>query len=435
MPKITASIEGSNKRAKSVKNKKVKNMKDNKETNKSKVQVNDGVSRRNFIAKTIFAGAGLAASSSALAASQNQASTKSVSTGTQRKNEVNGDAKSTTNPLPGQRRLGKLEVSSIGLGVQNMSRKYETTVPYRPEMINIIRTAFDRGVTFFDAADSYGPLEVERILGEAVAPFRDKVVITSKFGWNIDQETGQRRPGLNSKPDHVKQVVNGMLKRFGTDRIDLLYQHRVDPEVPIEDVAGVVKDLMNQGKVLHWGLSEMGLKTLRRAHAALPVTAVQSEYSMLWRGPEKEVIPTCEELGIGFVPWSPLGVQFLTGWIDANTRFASGDIRGVESRFSSENLPHNLVLVDLVKGWAKRKEVTPAQIALAWLMAQKPWIVPIPGTTQMAHMLENSGASGVRFTPAELAELNSAVRAIEIRGQRLPDAVLVFSDVEASPKK
>ncbi|HTG34727.1 MAG TPA: aldo/keto reductase [Thermoanaerobaculia bacterium] len=340
------------------------------------------------------------------------------------------------NPSPlGRRRLGSLEVSALGLGVQNMSRKYETTVPYRPEMINIIRAAFDRGVTFFDAAEAYGPFEVERILGEGVAPFRDKVVITSKFGWNIDQETGERRPGLNSRPDHIKRVVEGMLKRLRTDRIDLLYQHRVDPQVPIEDVAGAVKELMAQGKVLHWGLSEMGLKTLRRAHAALPVTAVQNEYSMLWRGPEKEVIPTCEELGIGFVPWSPLGVQFLTGWIDANTRFAPSDIRGVESRFSPENLPHNLALVDLGKRWAERKNATPAQIALAWLMAQKPWIVPIPGTTQMAHMLENNGAAAVRFTPSELAELNASVSAIQIRGQRLPDQVLVFSGVEAPPKK
>jgi aryl-alcohol dehydrogenase-like predicted oxidoreductase len=316
-----------------------------------------------------------------------------------------------------------------------MSRKYETTAPYRPEMIDIIRAAFDRGVTFFDTAEAYGPFECERILGESIAPFRNKVVITSKFGWNIDLETGERRPGLNSKPEHIKLAVEGSLKRLRTDRIDLLYQHRVDPEVPIEEVAGAVKELMAQGKVLHWGLSEMGLKTLRRAHAALPVTAVQNEYSMLWRGPKKEVIPTCEELGIGFVPWSPLGVQFLTGWIDANTRFAPGDIRGVESRFSPENLPHNLALVELVKSWAKRKQAAPAQIALAWLMAQKPWIVPIPGTTVMAHMVENSGAAGVRFTPAELTELNSAVRAIEIRGQRLPDAVLVFSGVEAPPKK
>ena len=339
-------------------------------------------------------------------------------------------------PAPiGRRRLGKLEVSSIGLGVQNMSRKYETTVPYRPEMINIIRTAFDRGVTFFDTAEAYGPHECERILGEAITPFRDKVAITSKFGWNIDLETGQRRPGLNSRPAHVKLVVEGMLKRLRTDRIDLLYQHRVDPQVPIEDVAGAVKDLMAQGKVLHWGLSEMGLNTLRRAHATLPVTAVQNEYSMLWRGPEKEVIPTCEELGIGFVPWSPLGVQFLTGAIDANTRFAAGDIRGVESRFSPENLPNNLALVELLKRWAERKQATPAQIALAWLMARKPWIVPIPGTTQMAHVLQNIGAADVRFTPTELAELNASVQAIEVRGARLPDQVLVFSGVEAPPKK
>ena len=201
----------------------------------------------------------------------------------------------------------------MGLGVQNMSRKYETTVPCRPEMINIIRAAYDRGVTFFDTAEAYGPFECERILGESIAPFRNNVVITSKFGWNIDPETGQFKMGLNSQPDHIKMAVDGMLKRLRTDRIDLLYQHRVDPQVPIEDVAGAVKDLMSQGKVLHWGLSEMGPNTLRRAHAALPLTAVQNEYSMLWRGPEEDVIPLCQELGIGFVPWSPLGVQFLTG--------------------------------------------------------------------------------------------------------------------------
>lgn len=335
----------------------------------------------------------------------------------------------------GRRKLGSLEVSSVGIGVQNMTRRYETTVPNRAQMIAIIRAAFDRGVTFFDAAEAYGPHEVERLLGEAVQPFRDKVVICSKFGWNIDQQTGERRPGLNSKPAHLRVVVDGMLTRLKTDRIDLLYQHRVDPEVPIEDVAEVIADLRKQGKVLHWGLSEMGLKTLRRAHAALPVTAVQSEYSMLWRGPEAEVIPTCEELGIGFVPWSPLGVAFLTGAIDEKTRFAPGDIRGGESRFAPESLPHNLQLVKLVASWADRKSATPAQIALAWLMAQKPWIVPIPGTTEMTHMLENNGAANVQFTSAELDELNKAVRSIEVRGARLPDAVQVFSGVEAAPKK
>ncbi len=336
---------------------------------------------------------------------------------------------------PDRRMLGKLEVSSIGLGVQNNFRKYTTETPYRPEQVALIRTAFDSGVAFFDCAEAYGPHECERILGEAIQPFRDKVVITSKFGWNIDLETGQRRPGLNSQPDHIKLVVDSMLKRLRTDRIDLLYQHRVDPAVPIEDVAGAVKDLMRQGKVRHWGLSEMGLGTLRRAHAELPVTAVQSEYSMLWRGPEREVLPLCEELGIGFVPWSPLGVQFLTGWIDANTRFAPGDIRGIESRFSPENLPHNLQLVTLLKAWAERKQAAPGQIALAWLMAQKPWIVPIPGTTNAAHMLQNTAAANVQFSATELAELNTSVRDIEVAGQRLPDAVLAYSGVEAPPRR
>jgi aryl-alcohol dehydrogenase-like predicted oxidoreductase len=222
-----------------------------------------------------------------------------------------------------------------------------------------------------------------------------------------------------------------MLKRLRTDRIDLLYQHRVDPAVPIEDVAGTVGDLMRQGKVRHWGLSEMGLGTLRRAHAEVPVTAVQSEYSMLWRGPEQDVLATCEELGVGFVPWSPLGVQFLTGAIDANTRFAQGDIRAIEGRFSPENLAHNMQLVTLLKSWAERKQAAPGQIALAWLMAQKPWIVPIPGTTNATHLLQNIGATKIRFTGDELTELNGAVRAISVAGQRLPDAILAFSGVEA----
>ena len=337
--------------------------------------------------------------------------------------------------VSGRRKLGSLEVSSVGLGVQNMSRKYETTVPYRPEMINIIRAAYDRGVTFFDTAEAYGPLECERILGESIEPFRNKVVITSKFGWNIDPETGQRQMGLNSKPDHIKKAVEGMLKRLRTDRIDLLYQHRVDPQVPIEDVAGAVKDLMSQGKVLHWGLSEMGPNTLRRAHAALPLTAVQNEYSMLWRGPEEAILPLCQELGIGFVPWSPLGVQFLTGAIDENTRFAPGDIRGMEERFSPENVKHNIELVKLAKQWADRKNAAPGQIALAWLMAQKPWIVPIPGTTQMAHMIQNVGASSVAFSPDELKELNASVSSIQIQGKRLPDMILAFSGVEAPAKR
>ncbi|MET0129090.1 MAG: aldo/keto reductase [Stenotrophomonas chelatiphaga] len=348
-------------------------------------------------------------------------------------------ATSTANATPAaaaprmdaRRMLGTLQVSSIGLGVQNMSRTYQTTIPSRTEMHRIIRAAFDRGMTFYDAAEAYGPHEVERILGEGVASFRNDVVIATKFGWNIDLETGARGPGLISRPAHVKRAVEGMLKRLRTDRIDLLYQHRVDPQVPIEDVAGAIQDLMTEGKVLHWGLCEMGLKTLRRAHAALPLAAVQSEYSMLWRGPEQEVLAACAELGIGFVPWSPLGVGFLTGAIDARTRFAEGDIRGIETRFAPPNLEHNLALVDLLSDWAARKQATPARIALAWLMAQRPWIVPIPGTTQMAHLLDNLGAGEVIFNDGELQELNAAVAAVAVQGERLPPAVQAYSGVEA----
>ncbi len=333
--------------------------------------------------------------------------------------------------IAGRRMLGKLQVSSLGLGVQNMSRTYQTTLPTRTEMHRIIRAAFDRGMIFYDAAEAYGPHEVERILGEGVAAFRNEVVIATKFGWNIDLETGARGPGLISRPVHIKAAVEGMLKRLRTDRIDLLYQHRVDPQVPIEDVAGAIQDLMTEGKVLHWGLCEMGLQTLRRAHAALPVTAVQSEYSMLWRGPEQEVLAVCAELGIGFVPWSPLGVGFLTGAIDARTRFADGDIRAIETRFTPQNIEHNLALVRLLTDWAARKRATPAQVALAWLMAQQPWIVPIPGTTQMAHLLENLGAAELVLSIAEVQELNAALAAVAVQGQRLPPAVQAYSGVEA----
>ncbi|HZV43092.1 MAG TPA: aldo/keto reductase [Saprospiraceae bacterium] len=347
--------------------------------------------------------------------------------------QTSGNKQSAT--ISGRRKLGgSLEVSSLGIGVQNMSRTYQTTIPTRDEMFNIIRTAYDRGVTFYDAAEAYGPHEVERILGEGVSPFRDKIVIATKFGWNIDQETGERRPGLNSNPAHIKVVVDGMLKRLRTDRIDLLYQHRVDPAVPIEDVVGAIKEMIQAGKVLHYGLSEPGAQTVRRAHAIHPVTAIQNEYSLLWRGPEKVIIPLCQELGIGFVPWSPLGVGFLTGAIDANTRFAPGDIRANESRFSADNLPHNLLLVDLIKKWAERKQSTAAQISLAWLLAQKPWIAPIPGTTQMAHMMDNIAADEVKFSNDELKQFNSELAQIEIKGARLPDAVQVYSDVEAPQK-
>ncbi|MGD9561223.1 MAG: aldo/keto reductase [Pyrinomonadaceae bacterium] len=395
-------------------------MKENNETIKSEIQDNESVSRRGFIAKTI-----VAAGSIALAASQVDAQTGARKT----------EAKTNADSAVGRRKLGKLEVSALGIGVQNMHRKYDTTVPYRPEMIAILRAAYDRGITFFDCAEAYGPWENERILGEAIQPFRNKVQITSKYGWNIDQETGRRLPGLNSKPDHIKRVVENSLKRLRTDRIDLLYQHRVDPEVPIEDVAGAIKDLMDQGKVLHWGLSEPGIQTIRRAHATLPLTAIQNEYSMATRDPEKEVIPVCEELGIGFVCWWPLDCQLLTGWIDTETRFSPGDLRAMTPRFSPESVAANMKLIDLIKAWAARKQAAPAQIALAWLMAQKPWIVPIPGTTVMAHMIENSDSGNVKFTSAEIAELNTAVRAIDVKGQRLPSGVLGFSGVEAPPKK
>lgn len=334
----------------------------------------------------------------------------------------------------GRRMLGALEVSAIGLGTQNMSRNFQTTIPTRSEMHFILQTAFDRGVTLFDSAEVYGPLEVDRILGEGVASFRKEIVIATKFGFNVDLNTGRQNPGLNSRPENIRRSVEASLTRLGTDYIDLLYQHRVDPEVPIEDVAGAVSDLMAEGKVLHWGLSEMGPETLRRAHATLPVAAVQNEYSMFWRGAEQSIIPLCEELGIGFVPFTPLGHGFLTGAIDAETTFAPGDYRSLCPRLEPENLPHNLQLLAVIKEWASRKQTTPARIALAWSLAQKPWIVPIPGSTQMPHMLENIGATTVSFTPSELSEITQSVEEIVIRGARVPDFVQEWSDVEAPAK-
>ena len=337
--------------------------------------------------------------------------------------------------VTGRRKLGQLEVSSMGLGCQDMTGTFYATAPSRPDMIALARAAHDRGVTFFDAAEAYGPLEVERILGEAVAPFRNQVVICSKFGWNIDPETGRMTGGLNSRPDHVRLAVDGMLKRLKTDRIDLLYQHRVDPAVPIEDVAGTVKDLIAQGKVLHFGLSEPGPQTLRRAHAVQRVTAVQNEYSMMARDPEADILPICKELGIGFVCWSPLAMAFLTGAIDQNTQFARGDFRGMVPWFAPDNRAGNLAIVALVKEWAQRKGATPAQIALAWLSAQQTWIVPIPGTTKMPHLLDNLGADAVRLTPEEFRHLNAALAGTPVHGARLPAGVLRLSGVEAPVKE
>ena len=321
----------------------------------------------------------------------------------------------------GRRKLGQLEVSSVGLGCQDMTGTFYATAPRRPEMIALARAAHDRGVTFFDAAEAYGPLEVERILGEAVAPFRNQVVISSKFGWNIDPDTGRMAGGLNSRPEHIRLAVDGMLKRLQTDRIDLLYQHRVDPAVPIEDVAGTVKDLIAQGKVLHFGFSEPGPQTLRRAHAVQRVTAVQNEYSMMARDPEGQILPICKELGIGFVCWSPLAMAFLTGAIDESTQIERGDFRGMVPWFAPENRPGNIALVRVVKDWARKKGATPAQTALAWLLAQEPWIVPIPGTTKPHRLRENIGAASVQLTPEDLHELESAASKIAVQGARYPD--------------
>ena len=334
-----------------------------------------------------------------------------------------------------RRKLGKLEVSSIGLGCMQMAGPIYGVPVERKDMIALARGALDLGVTFFDTAEAYGPFTSEEILGEAFQGVRDQVVIGTKFGWNIDPTTGKRLPGLNSQPDHIKLVVDGMLKRLRTDRIDLLYQHRVDPKVPIEDVAGAVSDLVKAGKIKHFGLSEAGVKTIRRAHAIQPLAAVQSEYSLFWRGPENELLPTLEELGIGFVPFSPLGAGFLTGKIDKNTKFEQNDFRNNVPRFTPEAREANYALVEVIKGVATRKEATPAQIALAWVLAQKPWIVPIPGTTKLRNVESNVGAARVAFSANELRDLNAAAAAVKIEGDRLPRQALDMTGVEAPPKK
>jgi len=340
-------------------------------------------------------------------------------------------AQTTPRVATGRRLLGSLDVSELGLGVQNMHRTFHTIVPDRDEMIGLIRSAYEQGVTFFDCAEVYGPFECERILGEAMAPFRDDVQVATKFGFGVDLETGEWDFTVTSQPDRIRRAVEGSLRRLGTDRIDLLYQHRVDPSVPIEDVAGVVKDLMDEGKVLHWGLSEMGSNTLRRAHEVLPVSAVQSEYSMLWRGREADILPLCAELGIGFVPFAPLGYGFLTGAIDMETSFAPGDFRSMTTRMDPENRASNMALVELARDWAAQKGVKPGQVALAWLMAQGDTIVPIPGTTQMPHLRDNIAAAKISFTDSELTEIRTALEGIQVLGGRAPQLVADWSDVEA----
>jgi aryl-alcohol dehydrogenase-like predicted oxidoreductase len=324
------------------------------------------------------------------------------------------------------RKLGKsgLEVSALGLGCMGMSAAYGPAAD-KQDMISLIRAAVERGITFFDTAEVYGPFTNEKLVGEALAPVRDRVVISTKFGFGINKDG--TRYGLNSRPEHIREVAEASLKRLKVDAIDLFYQHRVDPNVPIEDVAGAVRDLIREGKVKHFGLSEPGDKTIRRAHVVQPVTAVQSEYSLWWRGPEAEILPTLEELGIGFVPFSPLGAGFLTGKMDATTRFDSSDFRASVPRFAPEALKANVALVDLLRDVAGRKRATPAQVALAWLLAQKPWIVPIPGTTKLTRLDENLGAAAIELTSDDLQEINAAASQIKVVGARLPEAVLAMS--------
>jgi aryl-alcohol dehydrogenase-like predicted oxidoreductase len=323
-----------------------------------------------------------------------------------------------------KRKLGKdLEVSALGLGCMSMTSAYGPAAD-KGEMIKMLRAANDLGVTHFDTAEAYGPFANEDLVGEALQPIREKVTIATKFGFDIDLETGQRKGGTNSRPEHVKAVAEASLKRLRTDHIDLFYQHRVDPDVPIEDVAGAVNDLITEGKVKHFGMSEAGVETIRRAHTVRPVTAVQSEYSLFWRGPEVELLPTLEELGIGFVPFSPLGAGFLTGQIDENTKFDATDFRNMVPRFSPEARKANMALVGLVKGVAARKGATPAQVALAWLLEQKPWIVPIPGTTKLHRLEENLGAVKVELTEADLKEIDEASATLKLEGARLPETML-----------
>jgi aryl-alcohol dehydrogenase-like predicted oxidoreductase len=320
-----------------------------------------------------------------------------------------------------KRRLGKsnLEVSAIGFGCMGLSFGYGPAVD-KQQGISVIRAAVERGVTFFDTAEIYGAYTNEELAGEALAPFRDQVVIATKFGFKID--AAGKQAGLDSRPEHIKEVAEASLKRLKTDVIDLLYQHRVDPNVPIEDVAGAVKDLIQQGKVKHFGLSEAGVQVIRRAHAVQPVTALQSEYSLFWREPEEKILPTLEELGIGFVPFSPLGKGFLTGAIKADTPFDKTDFRAIVPRFTAENRKANQALVDALSKFAEQKKSTPAQIAIAWILAQKPWMVPIPGTTKLHRLEENLGAANVTLTPADVRQIEEATSQIALAGERYPEA-------------
>jgi len=327
-----------------------------------------------------------------------------------------------------KRKLGKnLEVSAIGLGCMGLSSGFGPAVE-KQQGIALIRAAFDRGVTFFDTAEAYGPYKNEELVGEALAPIRDQVVIATKFGFKFNPGSERGLAGLDSRPEHIKEVAEASLKRLRTDRIDLFYQHRVDPNVPIEDTAGAVKDLIQQGKVKHFGLSEAGVQNIRRAHKVQPVTALQSEYSLWWREPEEQILPALEELGIGFVPFSPLGRGFLTGKINQDTQFDKTDFRSRLPRFSQENRKANQAVVDLIARFAQQKNATPAQIALAWLLAQKPWIVPIPGTTKLHRLEENLGAANIQLSRGDLEELDAATSQIPVQGERYPEEIQKMVD-------
>src|SRR6266567_1634282 len=382
-------------------------MRKNKQPTGSNIQYHRVLSRRDFLANTALLGAGLAVGPSLWAASSDQPKEiKKMKT----------------------RKLGKLEVSELGLGCMSISANYGPPAP-RDQGIKVIRAAHEKGITFFDTAEVYGPYTSEELVGEALAPIRDKVHIATKFGFNLEDASG----GLNSRPEHIKKVAEASLKRLRTDRIDLFYQHRVDPKVPIEEVAAAVKDLIKEGKVLHFGLSEASAKTIRRAHAVQPVTAVQTEYSLMERGPEKNgVLATCGELGIGFVPWGPIGMGYLTGKIDARTQLdAKTDLRSGFDRFSPENLVANTPIVEELKRFAEKKNVTPAQISLAWLLAQKPFIVPIPGTRNIDHLNENLGAINIQLTPNDLRELDSAFSKIKVQGGRMNEEQMKVVDQTA----
>jgi len=391
-------------------------MSNERETSKSGKQERKGITRRDFITKTALAGAGLAVSSIGCTALQDQTSA--------------GAASPNQGGKPGERRsLGTLEVSALGFGCMNFVWAYGPPVG-RQQALSVIRAAHDRGVTFFDTAEIYGPFTSEEYVGEALASVRDQVVIATKFGFDIDPDT-RRINGLNSRPEHIRKVAEASLKRLRTDRIDLLYQHRVDPNVPIEDVAGAVKDLIKEGKVRHFGLSEAGGATIRRAHAVQAVAAVQNEYSVWTRDPEHEVLPTCEELDIGFVPWSPLGMGYLTGKITPSTPFRTGDLRAIFPRFTPEARRANRPVVELLERVGRRKSATPGQVALAWLHARKPWIVPIPGTTKPDHLEENLGARNFKLDAADVKEIEDGFKQIRVQGARSTEQLLERSDIGA----